>query len=251
MTLLTIIVPVYNEESTLHELLSRVQQHRFHDLNIEKEILVVDDASTDRSAAIARAFCDDRPNFHFYSLPAPNGGKGRALKLGYQKGQGDLFLVQDADLEYRCEDYESLIEPIVSGKTPFVLGVRCPVDKRFFWRLRQLSGDQGFATLLNLTGYMLNGLINLLYRAKLADHASMFKVYHRDMLSMIRLENNGFNLELEMVCKFLRKNIHPVQVPVQYQARGRAEGKKIRFFSDGIKFMRTVIKYRLLPDRRL
>ncbi len=251
MIVLTILVPVYNEEKTLQELLLRIEQQQFHSVSVEKEVLVIDDASTDQSAHIARAFCATREQFRFHALPGPNGGKGRALQWGYAQGRGEVFLVQDADLEYDTGDYEKLILPIVRGETQFVMGVRFSEQCQSYWRLRHGMREKSYALLLNYSGQLLNMLVNVLYRGSLLDHSTMFKVYHRDLLSRIRLDNVGFDLELEMVCKCLRNKIHPVQIPVRYHARSQSEGKKIRFFSDGIKFIRAVIKYRLMPLSRL
>lgn len=250
MTKITIIVPVYNEEKTLSEILTRIDNQTFSDPNIEKEVLVIDNGSTDRSHAIAASFCGNAPGFRLLTIDK-NVGKGHAMKLGYAEGQGEVFIVQDADLEYDPNDYEKLVMPILNGETKFVMGVRFYNSNVSTWRIRNIRGEKAYGFILNLGGIFMNSLIYLLYGVKLYDQATMFKVHHRDLIQLIRLNADRFELETEMNCKLLRHKVVPLQLPINYQARGKKDGKKIRLFKDGFSIIKVILKYRFVPLERL
>jgi glycosyltransferase involved in cell wall biosynthesis len=243
---------VYNESATLKDILKKVIKQEFKNITLEKEIiLVVDSRSNDGSLEIARNFVSKNSNSVL--IVAKEEGKGFAMKLGYEKSSGDILLIQDADLEYNPNDYETLVTPILEGRTKFVLGERY-TDKTKTgkgWKIRDLDNSQAYGHVLNVGGLIINSLMNILYRSHLQDQASMFKVIHRDILSMIKLESNRFELEVEMICKLLRKGIHPYQIPIKYSARGNDEGKKIRFFRDGWSYIRVIFKYRFYPKKWL
>jgi glycosyltransferase involved in cell wall biosynthesis len=250
MFTVSIIMPVFNEERTLENILELVSRQRFNSDQIQKEVLVIDNGSRDNSRTIIEKFCEN--NNEFRSIIIQNNvGKGAALKCGYSIGRGDIFIVQDGDLEYDPNDYEKLIAPIVTGETKFVLGVRENMENNSLWRIRNIRNERTYGFTLNVGGVILNTIINIMYGAKIIDQATMYKVLHRDLLDMIRLESNGFDLEVEMICKLLRKGIHPVQIPVTYKARSKKEGKKIRLIADGMSFLRVIFLYRFKPLRRL
>ena len=250
MLTVSIIMPIFNEETTLINILELVAAQRFHNDQIEREVLVIDNGSQDNSRSIIEEFCAKNENFYPIFIEK-NVGKGAALKRGYNCGRGDIFLVQDGDLEYDPNDYEKLITPIVEKRTKFVLGIRRSLESNSVWRIRNIKNERAYGFTLNVGGAVLNTLINIMYRARLRDQATMYKVIHRDLVKNIRLESDGFDLEVEMICKWLRMGIHPVQIPVNYRARSKKDGKKIRLITDGIKFLKVVFLYRFKPLSQL
>jgi len=247
---LSIIVPVFNEVNTLQCLLNKVVEQKFIHVDVDKEILiVVDSRSNDGSLQIAEDFVDSHDNISLHI--ADQRGKGYAMKIGYKHATGSILLIQDADLEYDPGDYEELITPIIDGKTKFVLGVRFLNERNSTWHIRNIKGERFYGLTLNIGGILINWLMNVLYSARLYDQATMYKVIHKDILDMIKLESNMFELEVEMICKLLRKGIHPLQLPVSYNARSNKEGKKIRFFRDGWSYIRVILKYRFYKINEL
>ena len=243
MLTVSIIMPVFNEERTLKSILELVAKQQFDSFQIKREVLVIDNGSQDNSRSIIEEFCSQNEEFHPIFIEK-NFGKGAALKHGYNIGSGDIFMVQDGDLEYDPNDYEKLVAPIIEGRTKFVLGVRRNFENNSFWRIRNIKSERTYGFTLNVGGIILGILINIMYGAKINDQATMYKVIHRDLLKVIKLESNGFDLEVEMICKWLRKGIHPLEVPISYNARSRKDGKKIRLITDGIKFLKVIFLYR-------
>ena len=250
MIKVSIIIPVFNEEGTLEQLLNLVSRQKFEEIEVMKEVLVIDNGSTDESSLIAQSFCQRHKDFSLIRIEE-NVGKGNALKCGYSASTGDIFIVQDADLEYDPNDYEKLIAPIIREETKFVLGVRVATESRTQWQIRNIRHERIYGFFLNIGGEILSAMINLLYGSHISDQASMYKVIHKDLLKLITLESDGFDLEVEMICKFLRKGFHPLEIPVNYNARSRKDGKKIRVIRDGLSFLRVIFRYRVKPLKAL
>jgi len=190
---------------------------------------------------------------HAYLFTGPRGvgkvfyqekplGKGNALKLGFQHATGNIILIQDADLEYKPEEYGKLLEPILSGQTSFVLGSR-PLAKES-WTIRKYPGYFFYARLLNLGGFFYTMLFNALYFIWLTDPATMFKVFKKECISGLTFKSNYFDLDWELVSKLVRKGYKPLEVPVSYHSRSTAEGKKIRFLRDGFLVFLAIVRYR-------
>jgi hypothetical protein len=208
---LSIVVPVRNERDTVVPLIERV---RAVDCGIPKEIIVVDGASTDgtREALLA---LPPSPDLVLVLEDAAR-GKGRAVRTGFERATGDIVMVQDADLELHPEEIPSLLEPILAGRTDVVFG------SRFLGRGRGPTPLVGYAGNFGLTW-----ATNILYFTRLTDILTCYKVMHADVARALGLRCNGFDLDAEITCRLLRQGHRIVEVPVTYDPRSVAEGKKL------------------------
>ena len=225
---LSVIIPVYNEESTIGEVIDRVQAV---DLGrIEKEIIVADDGSTDRSAEIVTGKQRDSTIIKVHTSLI-NLGKGAAIRFGMEHATGDLIVVQDADLELDPKEYVQLIQPILDGKVDVVYGSRFRRKARNI-PLRTRVANR-FLTLLT----------NLLYRGHLTDMETAYKVFRRETIKGVSLRSVGFEIEAEITAKLLRSGQHIYEVPISYNPRTQEEGKKVSWV-DGLQAIYTLVKYR-------
>jgi glycosyltransferase involved in cell wall biosynthesis len=226
---LSIIIPVYNEEQTIQELVQRV---RAVDLgSIDKEIIIANDGSSDGTHdAIASSEWAGDPRVRVYHNPI-NVGKGAAVRLGLRYATGDLILIQDADLELDPQEYGLLIAPILAGQTDVVYG------SRFLRPTAPLS------LRTRLGNALLTWLTNALFGARLTDMETAYKVFRRHVLDGIRLRCVGFDFEPELTAKLLRAGRRIVEVPISYHPRRIDEGKKIRW-TDGIDAVYVLLKCR-------
>lgn len=225
---LTIIVPVYNERNTIKEILRRV---RAVDLGeIAKEIIVVDDASTDGSADILKM--EEDSTIKVLHHPK-NMGKGAAVRTGLEHMTGDFMVIQDADLEYDPEDYRALLAPMLKKKAEVVYGSRFSGEHRdmLFWHM--------------LGNKLLSLATNILYNTTISDMETCYKMFWRGALEGITIKSNGFNFEPEITAKILKKRIRVYEVPISYAGREYKEGKKITW-KDGFLAFWTLIKYRFV-----
>ncbi|MBD3279139.1 MAG: glycosyltransferase [Candidatus Pacebacteria bacterium] len=229
---LSLIVPVYNEQNTVQEILKRVLKIKAVD-----EVVIVNDGSTDETLKKINQFvkklsATKKKKIHLFDKK--NGGKGSAVRYGLKKVTGDYVLIQDADLEYDPEDIPKLIEPIKKGKAEVVYGSRFlgPHLNLLFWH-RLGNG------LLNLT-------INILYNTTLSDMETCYKVLPTKLMRSLDLRANKFDLEPEITCKVLKRGVKIYEVPISYVGRDFSEGKKITW-RDGVDALRVIIGQWLLP----
>jgi glycosyltransferase involved in cell wall biosynthesis len=223
---LSVIVPVYNERKTIEEIIRRVQAV---DLDLEKEIIVVDDGSTDgtREALQSLALAELRVVVH-----EKNKGKGAALRSGFDRAEGDIILIQDADLEYDPREYPKLLEPILDGRADVVYGSRFlggPHRVFYFWHY---VGNRFLTTFSNM-------LSNL----NLTDMETCYKVLRRDVLQKINLKSPRFGFEPEITVKLAKLRCRIYEVPISYSGRDYAEGKKIGW-KDGLAALFHLIRFR-------
>ncbi len=223
---LSVIIPVYNERETIAEVITRVKA-----VALNKEIIVVDDGSTDGTVEILR---DQRKGqvliVHESKI---NAGKGAAVRIGLKYVTGDIVVIQDADLELNPDEYHQLIRPILSGETKVVYGSRF------------LRKNPGIPLLTLLANKFLVMLTNLLYGTSLTDMETCYKVFSAEVLEKIPLRSVGFELEPEITAKFFKAGFRIVEVPVEYHPRTVEGGKKINW-RDGIKAIQTLVKYRFV-----
>jgi len=226
---LSIVVPVYNEKGTITQVLERIQNTPY-----EKEIIVVDDFSTDGTREILRSFDSSSriPSARFLYQPV-NQGKGAALRAGIAAATGDIVIVQDADLEYDPGDYATLIQPITAGLADVVYGSRFlsgPHRVLFFWH--------------SLGNRLLTLLSNMFTDLNLTDMETGYKAFRRELFSKITIEENRFGFEPEITAKIAKLRCRIYEVPISYFGRDYSEGKKITW-KDGFAALYFIVKYNL------
>jgi glycosyltransferase involved in cell wall biosynthesis len=225
--MLSVIVPVFNERSTVAEIVRRM---RSVELPIEREIVVVDDGSDDGTGAVLTQLRDS--TVRVIAHPQ-NRGKGAAIRTGLESATGDLVLVQDADLEYDPEDWPRLLAPVLKGRARVVYGSR-------------FTGERRNMLFLHWVGNRFLSLVtNVLYNSTLSDMETCYKLFDRRVLDGIRLHADRFDFEPEFTAKMLRRGIRIYEVPISYAGRELSEGKKITW-QDGVTALWTLVKYRFV-----
>lgn len=223
--LLSIIIPVYNEESTVAEVIDRVIGVK---LPIEKEIIVIDDGSNDgTSKALKNKEVEIK---HLYISPV-NVGKGAAVRIGLSFAKGDIILIQDADLELNPNEYKNLLRPILEEKSSVVYGSRF------------LKRNKNIPTLRRIANKLLTAATNLLFGSKLTDMETAYKVFTSDVAKKISLRANRFEIEPEITAQICKAGYKICEVPISYSPRTSSEGKKINR-RDGIKAVLTLLRCR-------
>lgn len=240
----SIILPIFNEAATVTELLNRVFYQPIP--NLQKELVIIESNSTDGTRKLIQDFVESKRDNQitfiktvFQDKPL---GKGNAVREGFKVATGDIFLIQDGDLEYDVRDYPLLLEPILSGRASFVLGSRHLSAGS--WKIRHFENRAAGAWLLNFGGVFFHGLFNVLYRQRLTDPTTMFKVFERKCLHELHFESNRFDFDFELLAKLIRAGFAPLEVPVSYSSRGFEEGKKIRIFHDPLTWIWAIFRFR-------
>ena len=224
---LSIVIPVYNEAATVETLIGRVQTVR---LSIPREIVAVDDGSTDGTAEILERLRSDGV---VVARHERNRGKGAAVRTGIERATGDIILIQDADLEYDPADYPTLLAPLLDGRADAVYGSRFlggPHRVLLFWHY---AANKAFTL-----------LTNVLYNVNLSDMGVCYKVFRAELLRLFPLREDGFGFEPEVTAKICKRHARLYEVPISYSGRTYAEGKKITW-KDGLAYLRCLIRYRL------
>lgn len=223
----SVIIPVYNETRTIEEIVRRVKAQ-----NVAKEILIVDDGSTDGTQQILESMNEvgeTRVIFHDRNL-----GKGAAVRTGINNASGDVLLIQDADLEYDPRDYASLLQPIEEGLADVVYGSRFLGAARrpvMFWHM--------------VANKLLTFLTNILYNTILTDMETGYKVFKKEVVEGVNLRANRFDFEPEFTAKILKRKVRVFEVPIVFNPRDYKEGKKIGL-KDAFQAVWSLLKYRIV-----
>lgn len=226
MKLLSIIIPVYNEESTVIEVIEKVSRI---ELPLEKEIIVVDDGSNDGTSALLAIH--EKQLAKLYSSPV-NIGKGAAIRIGLSFAKGDIVLLQDADLETNPDEYLQLLQPILDGKTSVVYGSRF------------LKKNNKVPLLRCLANGGLTFLTNILFRTRLTDMETAYKVFTKEVNEKIKLRANRFDIEPEITARICQAGYKIAEISISYSPRTVFEGKKINW-RDGVRAVLMLIKCKL------
>jgi len=227
---LSILIPVYNEKNTILELLRRIEAVDLNNLSFKKEIIIVDDCSSDGTLDILDGL-GDKYKIIYHSK---NQGKGAAIKTGLNYVSGDYIIIQDADLEYDPKDYKTLLEYVLKNNAEVVYGSR------------NLKPENKKSSLLYYSGgVFLTFLANILYGLKLSDEPTCYKLFKTKILKNIPLKSKGFEFCPEITAKIAKRGIKIHEVPINYYPRSKKEGKKIKW-SDGLKAAWTLIKYKFV-----
>jgi len=229
--MLSVIVPVYNEKGTINEILRRIEA-----VDIPKEIIIVDDFSTDGTREILRKIRKRNIKIVYHEK---NSGKGAAIITGIKHVSGDMVIIQDADLEYDPQDYKQLVKPIIENKTAVVYGTR-------FARigLKDLFNRKIIRNPVYYIGNrFLTFMTNLIYFRWITDMETCYKVFRTEVIRNLNLKSKRFDIEPEISAKILKKGYKIVEVPISFHPRSFEEGKKITW-RDGIVALGVLLKYR-------
>jgi glycosyltransferase involved in cell wall biosynthesis len=225
--LLSIVVPVYNEEATVRAVIERLLSI---DLPVAREILVVNDGSTDGTRGVLDAIPEAGDVLRIVHADV-NGGKGRAIRTGFERARGTIVAIQDADLELDPAELATLVAPILAGESNVVYGSRF------------LHGTQGAPFISVAANRFLTALTNVLYGARLTDMETCYKVMRREVLDSMHLTSDGFGIEPEMTAKIFKRGYRVYEVPITYDGRSYEEGKKIGW-QDGVVALWVLLRHR-------
>ena len=223
----SIIIPVYNEERTIERILKKVLASP-----IEKEVIVVNDGSTDKTLEILGKYKKEIT----YVSHQKNLGKGRAISTGLKYVSGEIVLIQDADLEYDPSEYQNLIKPILEKKAKVVYGSRWLRKKKFK------------PSVFYFGTQFLTWVTNLLYGTEITDESCGYKVFDTKLLKSLKLESKRFEFCPEVTAKLAKKGVQIIEVPIKYTPRSINEGKKIKW-RDGIMALFTLLRYRFAWEK--
>ena len=247
---LSIIMPVYNERQTYRDVMEALLAKTIPGFDIE--ICLVESNSNDGTRDEVLRYAD-HPRVRLLLEDKPS-GKGHAVRAGFDLATGDILLIQDADLEYDLDDYEKLLEPLRSYRSSFVLGSRHPAGE-LAWQIRKFISQNYVADIMNIGHVFFTWFLNFIFRQRLRDPFTMYKVFRRDCIHNLRFECNRFDFDHELVGKLVRSGYKPLEMNIHYKSRSFDEGKKVAFFRDPPTWIRACVKHRFStlyawPDSR-
>lgn len=229
MKKVSIIIPVFNEADTFKDLLDEVEKAKFSGL--EKEIIIVDDCSTDGTIEILKTL----GNKYKILYHEKNCGKGAAIRTAVKETSGDYVVIQDADLEYTPEDYDLLLPLLINDEADVVYGSRFLGD----------NNSKNFILKNKIANLFLTMLTNILYGASITDMETCYKAFKADIIKSVDIKSNRFDFEPEITAKLMKKKIRLKELPISYSGRAHHQGKKINW-KDGLCAILTLIKYRFV-----
>ncbi len=233
---LSVVMPVFQEASTVRDAILQVLSSPRE--GTETELIIVESGSTDGSCEIVKEFAGD-PRVVLI-LQDKAYGKGNAVRQGFLVAEGDVITVFDADGEYQFVDVWNLVKPIEAGTTSFVLGSRHSQGQP----MRSFEEARWMATAMNLMHWVFASMINVAFSARLRDPFTMWKVFRRELLFAVDLRGNRFDLDWELVGRFILAGAQPVEIPAQYSSRDYAHGKKVRLLRDPLSWMAMLLRIR-------
>jgi len=226
----SVVIPVFNEESTLQAIFTLIKKTR-----IPSEILFIDDGSTDSTPQIIKKLQED-PSVRVITFPI-NRGKGAAVSAGIKAARGEIIILQDADLEYNPEDYKKLLEPIEDNLADVVYGARFMTNKKKTSYFLHFVANR-----------ILTLITNILFKSNLNDMETGYKIFRKDIFEQLQIKAAGFNFEPEFTAKLLKQKIEIFEVPITFNPRNYSQGKKIKFI-DAIEAIWTLIKVRFMKPK--
>ena len=231
MQKLSILMPVYNEKDTILKIIEEIKKAKLK--NLTKEMIIVDDFSTDGTRNILRNIKDSSIKIYYHNR---NQGKGAAVRTAISNSTGGILLVQDADLEYSPKEYNKLLQPIMEKKADIVYGSRFESIRKNLKKMYKLH---------YIGNLFLTSMTNVLYGTKISDMETGFKVFRRKVISNMNLKSKRFDFEPEITSKILKRGYKIHEVPIVFTARKFSEGKKITW-KDGVKAAYCLLKYRFV-----
>lgn len=240
-TMLSIIMPAFNEREAFQEIFEQVYAKTIPGVDIE--IVIIESNSTDGTRDLVTKV-EGRPRVRTIYEDRPR-GKGHAVRAGLDCVTGDFVLIQDADLEYDVNDYDVLVDALVTGRAAFVLGSRHAIDGHS-WKMRHFSDQVFISQVMNVGHVFFTALFDTVYGVRLRDPFTMFKVFRRDCLYGLTFESNRFDFDWELVGKLVRAGYAPLEIPVNYASRSFAKGKKVSLWRDPWTYFRACFKYRFV-----
>ena len=231
-TSVSIIVPVFNEAALLEQVLERIDAVDF--CGLRKEIVIVDDGSTDGSTALLKKLSESKPEHCVFLYHARNLGKGAAIRTAVDAAGGDIIIIQDADLEYDPREYPRLIRILLEDRAEVVYGSRLTSPA---------EAASSFSPLHFWGNRFLTGVTNLLYATRITDMETCYKAFRASVIKGISIRSNRFDFEPEITAKLLKRKVVIYEVPISYQGRDVAQGKKISWM-DGFGALWALVKFR-------
>ena len=231
---LTIVIPAFNEAQYIPNLIKKISEVNLSKYNISKEVVLVDDGSTDGTKKIIKKFKTIK------YIKQSNQGKGRAVQKGIKKASGSIVLIQDADLEYDPRDYSKLIKPFLTNKKIAVYGSRYLKKNIFSYKFKKKNKQSYLAFLFN---FFLSFYFYILFGKYFSDLLTGYKVYEKDFFNKINIKTAGFETDHEITVNLIKKGYNIIEGPVKYNSRTKKEGKKINIF-DAYKALALITKMR-------
>ena len=239
VTLLSVVMAVYNEADTVADVVEQVLKLNLGDRRLE--LIIIESNSSDGTRRIVESF-ERRPGVRVIYEDRPR-GKGFAVRAGLTAARGDVILVQDGDLEYSVDDYPALLQPIEAGETSFVLGSRHVPGRP----IRHFAEARWTSFVLNTAHWCFTALFDLTYGVRLRDPFTMYKVFRRECIDGVVFTSDRFDFDWELVAKLIRCGHRPLEVPVAYTSRDFKSGKKVRMWRDPLTWVVACFKFRFTP----